>query len=52
MKWLSYNDPKEEYNDKNPHVKFRMILVGELGAFLNLKVTENYFSLEKPEFSI
>ena len=29
-----------------------MILIGELGAFLNLKVIENYFSLEKPEFSV
>jgi hypothetical protein len=29
-----------------------MILVGELGAFLNLKVAENHFNPEKPEFSI
>ena len=52
MKWLSYNDPEEEYNDENPHVKFGMILVGELGAFLSLKAAENRFSPEKPEFSI
>jgi hypothetical protein len=29
-----------------------MILVRELGAFLNLKVVENHFSPEKPEFSV
>jgi hypothetical protein len=52
MKWLSYNDPEEEYNDENPYVKFGMILVGELGAFLSLKAAENRFSPEKPEFSI
>lgn len=52
MKWLSYDDPEEEYNDDHPHIKFGMILVGELGAFLNLKVAENHFSPEKPEFSV
>jgi hypothetical protein len=52
MKWLSYDDPKEEYNDENPHVKFGLILVGELGAFLNLKSAENYFRPENPEFSL
>jgi len=52
MKWLSYNDPEEEYNDENPYVKFEMILIGELGAFLSLKAVENRFSPEKPEFSI
>jgi hypothetical protein len=29
-----------------------MILVGELGTFLNLKLAENHFSPEKPEFSV
>jgi len=52
MKWLSYDDPEEKYDDKHPYIKFEMILVGELGAFLNLKVTENYLSSEKPEFSV
>ncbi|KAH8800761.1 hypothetical protein F5884DRAFT_808732 [Xylogone sp. PMI_703] len=52
MKWLSYDDPEEKYTDEHPHVKFGMILVGELGAFLNLKVAENHFSPEKPEFSL
>jgi hypothetical protein len=52
MKWLSYDDPEEEYRDKHPHIKFGMILLGELGAFLNLKVAENPFSPEKPEFSV
>jgi hypothetical protein len=51
LKWLSYDDPKEEYNDENPHVKFGMILVGELGTFLSLKAAENHFSPDKPEFS-
>ena len=52
VKWLSYNDPAEEYNDKNPHVKFGMILLGELGAFFNLQAAKNHFNAEKPEFSI
>jgi hypothetical protein len=52
MKWLSYSDPEEEYNNENPHVKFGMILVGELGTFLSLKAAENRFSPENPEFSI
>ena len=38
MKWLLYDDPVEEYSDKNPHIKFRMILLDGLGAFLNLKL--------------
>jgi hypothetical protein len=52
MKWLSYNDPMEEYNDENLHTKFGMILVGELGPFLTLNTADNHFSPEKPEFSI
>jgi hypothetical protein len=52
MKWLSYNDPQEEYDDENPFVKYGMILIGELGTFLSLKAAENSFSPEKPEFSI
>ncbi|KAH9203129.1 hypothetical protein DL95DRAFT_472680 [Leptodontidium sp. 2 PMI_412] len=52
MKWLSYNDPEEEYNDDNPYTKFGIILVGEIGSFLSLKTAENHFSPEKPEFSI
>ncbi|KAH6668509.1 hypothetical protein B0J14DRAFT_658417 [Halenospora varia] len=52
MKWLSYDDPAEEYNDTNPHMKFGMILLGELGAFLNLQAAKNHFTPEKPEFSI
>lgn len=52
MKWLSYDDPEEEYSDEHPHVKFGMILLGELGSFLNLKVAENPFSPDKPEFSV
>jgi hypothetical protein len=52
VKWLSYDDPREEYDDAHPYIKFGMILVGELGTFLNLKVAENHFSPEKPEFSV
>ncbi|KAH8798662.1 hypothetical protein F5884DRAFT_140344 [Xylogone sp. PMI_703] len=52
MKWLSYDDPEEKYTDEHPHVKFGMILIRELNAFLNLKVAENHFSPEKPEFSL
>jgi hypothetical protein len=52
MKWLSYNDPAKEYNDENPYIKFGIILLGELGAFLTLKTVENHFNLDKPEFSI
>lgn len=52
MKWLSYDDPAQEYDDENPHTKFGMILLGELSTFLNLKTAENHFSPDKPEFSI
>jgi hypothetical protein len=52
IKWLSYDDPEQEYNDEHPHIKFGMILVGELGAFLSLKQAENHFSPEKPGFSV
>jgi hypothetical protein len=52
MKWLSYADPALEYNDENPHIKFGMILLGELGSFLCLKTAENHFTPDKPEFSI
>ena len=52
MKWLSYDDPMEIYNDDNPHVKYGMILLGELGTFVKLQAAENQFSPEKPEFSI
>jgi hypothetical protein len=52
MKWLLYNDPEEEYNNENPYIKFGIILIGELGAFLSLKAIENRFNPEKPEFFI
>jgi len=52
MKWLSHNNPQEEYNNENLYVKYGMILVGELGTFLSLRAIENRFSLEKPESSI
>jgi hypothetical protein len=52
MKWLSYNDLAQEYDDENPYIKFRMILLGELSAFISLKTAENHFSPDKPEFSI
>ena len=52
IKQLSYNDPKEEYNDENPYIKYRIILVGKLSTFISLKTAENYFSPKKPEFSI
>ena len=52
MKWLLYNDPKEEYNNENPYIKYKMILVGKLSTFISLRAVENYFSLKKPEFSI
>ena len=52
IKWLSYNDPKEEYNDENPYIKYRIILVGKLSTFISLKTAENHFSLKKSEFSI
>lgn len=52
MKWLSYNDPAQVYNDQNPYLKFGIILWGELGTFLTLKAAGNHFSSDKPEFSI
>lgn len=52
MKQLLYNDPKQEYNNKNLYIKLRIILIGELSTFLSLKTIENYFNPEKPEFSI
>jgi hypothetical protein len=52
MKWLSYDDPEEEYNDEHPYIKFGIILVGELGTFISLKLAENHFSPEKPQFSV
>jgi hypothetical protein len=33
MKWLLYDNPGQEYSDESPHVKFGMILLGELGPF-------------------
>lgn len=52
MKWLSYDDPAEEYNDQNLYQKFGMILLGELGTFLSLQAAENNFNPRKPEFFI
>ena len=52
MKWLLYNNPQKEYNNKNPYIKYKIILVDKLSTFLSLKTVENRFSLEKPEFSI
>jgi hypothetical protein len=52
IKWLSYDDPTEEHNDRNPYRKFGTILLGELGTFHCLQTAENYFSPERPEFSI
>src|SRR5882762_5212483 len=52
MKWLTHNNPAQEYDHENPHIKFGMILLGELCAFLSLKTAENHFSPDKPEFSI
>jgi hypothetical protein len=52
MKWLLYDDLAKEYDNKNLHIKFGMILLDKLGAFLSLKAIENHFSLEKPEFSV
>jgi hypothetical protein len=51
-KWLSYDDPEQEYSDEHPHIKFGVILLGELGPFLNLRAAENRFSPDKPEFSV
>ena len=52
IKWLSYNNPKEEYNDENLYIKYRIILIGELSIFISLRAIENYFSLKKPKFFI
>lgn len=38
--------------NENPHIKFGLILLGELGTFLSLKTAENRFTPDKPEFSI
>ena len=52
IKWLLYNNPKEEYNNKNPYIKYRIILISKLSTFISLRTVKNYFSLEKPKFFI
>jgi hypothetical protein len=34
IKWLSYNDPSEQYTPDNPHIELGIILIGQLGSFL------------------
>jgi hypothetical protein len=31
VKWLSYDDPSEQYTPDNPHIKLGIILVGQRG---------------------
>ena len=52
MKWLLFDDPTKEYNDENLYIKFKIILLGKLSAFLSLKTIENYFRLENLKFSV
>ena len=52
MKQLLYNNPAKEYNNKNLHIKFKIILLDKLNAFLSLKAVKNYFSLKKLKFFI
>ena len=50
IKQLLYNNLKEEYNNKNPYIKYRIILIGKLNTFISLRAIENCFSLKKPKF--
>lgn len=52
VKWLSYDDPSEQYTPDNPHIELGIILIGQLGSFLTLKSAENNFNTSKPEFMI
>ena len=52
IKQLLYNNLKEEYNNKNLYIKYRIILIDEFSTFINLRAVENYFSLKKPKFFI
>jgi hypothetical protein len=52
VKWLSYDDPSEQYTPDKPHIELGIILVGQLGTFLTLKRAENNFNPSKPQFMI
>jgi hypothetical protein len=51
IKWLTFNDPGNLYNDEGPS-PLGVILVGQLGPFVRLRCAENYFNKNKPEFSV
>jgi hypothetical protein len=51
MKWLTYNEPDDIYNDNEPG-PLGIILLGQLGPFVRLTNAENNFNKNKPEFSI
>jgi hypothetical protein len=51
MKWLTYNDPGDMYNDEEPG-PLGVILLGQLGPFVRLRSAENNFNKNKPEFSL
>jgi hypothetical protein len=51
LKWLTYNDPDDLYNDDEPG-PLGIILLGQLGPFVRLLHAENNFNKSKPEFSV
>jgi hypothetical protein len=51
LKWLTYSDPGNMDNDKEPG-PLGVILLGRLGPFVRLRSAENNFNKNKPEFSI
>jgi hypothetical protein len=51
IKWLTYNEPGDLYNDEGPG-PLGVILLGQLGPFVRLRSAENSFNKNKPEFSV
>lgn len=51
MKWLTYNEPDDIYNNNEPG-PLGIILLGQLRPFIRLTNAENNFNKNKPEFSI
>jgi hypothetical protein len=51
IQWLTYDDPDDLYSDKEPG-PLGIILLGQLGSFIQLRNAENNFNKNKPEFSL
>jgi hypothetical protein len=51
IKWLTYNDPGDLYDDDKPG-PLGIILLGQLRPFIRLRSAENNFNKNKPEFSL